>query len=68
MGGVCRYVPVYDREIKNSVGSSRTNRQVNDVLSVPSCHVETVALLSKLKTEKHIDMELNMNEFNRYEE
>ena len=22
----------------------------------------------KLKTEKHIDMELNMNEFNRYEE
>ncbi len=61
-GGVCRYVPVYDREIKNSVGSSRTNRQVNDVLSVLSCHVETVVLLSKLNAKQHIEVELNLDE------
>ena len=28
-----------------------------------STHVETVALLSKLKTDKHIDVELDMDEF-----
>lgn len=27
-----------------------------------SCHVVTVCLLSKLRTEKHIDIELNMDE------
>ena len=32
-----RYVPTYDREDKNSGGSSRTNRLANDVLSVLSC-------------------------------
>ena len=46
-GGVCRYVPNYDRKIKNRRGSSRTNRPANDVLSILSCHVETVVLLSK---------------------
>ena len=44
---VFRYVPTYDQEGKNSGGSSRTNRSANDVLSVLSCHVETVVLLSK---------------------
>lgn len=29
---------------------------------ISSCHVETVALLSKLKTEKHIEVELDMDE------
>ena len=64
-GGVCRYVPVYDREIKNSVGSSRTNRQVNDVLSVLSCHVETVCLLSnrKSKPDTHVDLTLDMEDY-----
>lgn len=33
-----------------------------DVLSVLSCHVETVCLLSKLKTDKHIDVELDIDE------
>ena len=42
-----RYIPPYDREDKNSGGSIRTNHPANDVLSVLSCHVETVVLLSK---------------------
>ena len=41
------YISTYNREGRNSGGSSRTNRQANDVLSVLSCHVETVVLLSK---------------------
>lgn len=47
-----RYIPPYDREDKNSGGSIRTNHPANDVLSVLSCHVETVCLLSKLNTER----------------
>ena len=42
-----RYVPGYVFGEKNGGGSSRTNRSANDVLSVLSCHVETVVLLSK---------------------
>ena len=42
-----RYVPGYVFGKKNSGGSSRTNRSANDVLSVLSCHVETVALLTR---------------------
>ena len=61
-GGVCRYVPNYDRKIKNRRGSSRTNRPANDVLSILSCHVETVVLLSKLNTKQHIEVELNLDE------
>lgn len=61
-GGVCRYVPNYDRKIKNRRGSSRTNRPANDVLSILSCHVETVVLLSKLKVDHHIEIELKMDE------
>lgn len=37
----------YDQENKKSGGSCRTNRPENDVLSVLSCHVETVALLTR---------------------
>ena len=59
---VFRYVPTYDQEGKNSGGSSRTNRSANDVLSVLSCHVETVVLLSKLNTKQHIEVELNLDE------
>ena len=44
-----RYIPPYDREDKNSGGSIRTNHPANDVLSVLSCHVETVCLLSNRK-------------------
>ena len=62
-GGVCRYVPNYDRKIKNRRGSSRTNRPANDVLSILSCHVETVCLLSKLHANQHIEVELQMDEF-----
>lgn len=36
------YVPTYDREDKNSGGSSRTNRSINDVFSILSCYIETV--------------------------
>ena len=54
-----RYVPGYVFGEKNSGGSSRTNRQANDVLSVLSCHVETVCLLSNLNTKQHIEVELN---------
>ena len=42
-----RYVPGYIFGEKNGGGSSRMNRPANDVLSVLSCHVETVVLLSK---------------------
>ena len=47
---------------QNSGGSSRTNCLTNDVLSVLSCHVETVVLLSKLNTKQHIEVELNLDE------
>ena len=57
-----RYIPPYDREDKNSGGSIRTNHPANDVLSVLSCHVETVVLLSKLNTKQHIEVELNLDE------
>ena len=45
-------------------GSSRTNRQVNDVLSVLSCHVETVVLLFHKKPDSyiHIDVEFGKGE------
>ena len=62
MGGGCRYVPVYDREIKNSGGSSRTNRPKNDVLPVLSCHVETVVMLSHKKPDSHINVKVEFGE------
>ena len=34
----------------------------NDVLSVLSCHVETVVLLSKLNTKQHVEVEFNLDE------
>lgn len=64
---VFRYVPTYDQEGKNSGGSSRTNRPVNDVLSVLSCHVETVCLLSnrKSKPDTHVELTLDMEDYYR---
>ena len=59
---VSRYVPTYDREDKNSGGSSRTNGLTNDVLSILSCHVETVCLLSKLNTKQHVEVEVKIDE------
>ena len=47
---------------QNSGGSRRTNRPANDVLSILSCHVEKVVLLSKLNTKQHIEVELNLDE------
>ena len=61
-GGVCRYVPNYDRKIKNRRGSSRTNRPANDVLSILSCHVETVVLLSHKKPDGHINVKVEFGE------
>ena len=57
-----RYVPTYDREDKNSGGLSRTNRPANDVLSILSCHVESVCLLSKLNAKQHIEVDIHMDE------
>lgn len=56
------YISTYNREGRNSGGSIRTNRQANDVLSILSCHIETVVLLSKLNTKQHIEVELNLDE------
>ena len=45
---IIRYVPAYDREVKNSGGLSRTNHSANDVLSVLSCHCECAAKLVRV--------------------
>lgn len=67
-GGVCRYVPNYDRKIKNRRGSSRTNRPANDVLSILSCHVETVVLLSKGEVDsKKIRVEFSLEDMDMSE-
>lgn len=66
-GGVCRYVPNYDRKIKNRRGSSRTNRPANDVLSILSCHVETVVLLSKGEIDsKKVRVEFSLEDMDMY--
>lgn len=54
--------PLTVKILKIAGGSSRTNRQANDVLSILSCHVETVCLLSKLHANQHIEVELQMDE------
>ena len=56
------YIPFYDNNAKISGGLSWTNRLKNDVLSILSCHVETVCLLSKLHANQHIEVELQMDE------
>ena len=56
------YVPVYNREDKNTCGSSRMNRPANDVLSVLSCHVETVVQLFRKTPDAHIDLKIDMDE------
>ena len=50
---------------KNSGGSSRTNHSENDVLSVLSCHVETVCLLGKRKPDCFLAS--NFPHFHRYD-
>ena len=57
-----RYIPPYDREDKNSGGSIRTNHPANDVLSVLSCHVETVVLLSHKKPDSTISVKVEFGE------
>ena len=47
---------------QNSGGSSRTNCLTNDVLSVLSCHVETVVLLSHKKPDGHINVKVEFGE------
>lgn len=59
------YIPVYDREDRNSGGSSRTNRPVNDVLSVLSCHVETVCLLSNRKPDTKVRVDVDLEDYYR---
>ena len=60
-----RYIPPYDREDKNSGGSIRTNHPANDVLSVLSCHVETVCLLSNRKPDSYVHLNLKMEDYYR---
>lgn len=48
---------------KNSGGSSRTNHSENDVLSVLSCHVETVVLLSHKSPDSVINVNANVKHF-----
>lgn len=57
-----RYIPTYDREDKKHRGSSRTNRPANDVLSVFSCHVETVVLLSHKSPDSVINVKIEFGE------
>ena len=59
---VFRYVPTYDQEGKNSGGSSRTNRSANDVLSVLSCHVETVVLLVQQRPDDIVRVGIDTDE------
>ena len=47
---------------QNSGGSSRTNCLTNDVLSVLSCHVETVVLLSRKAPDDTIEVDLDLDE------
>ena len=41
---------------------SRERTHSNDIHSILSSHVETVALLSKLDVDKHIDVEIKLDE------
>ena len=41
---------------------SRERTHSNDIHSILSSHVETVALLSKLDVDKHIDVEIELDE------
>lgn len=53
-----RFVSAYGRNGKMAVDKFSHTEGELDVLSVLSCHVEVVCLLSKLKFDKHIDVEL----------
>ena len=61
---ICFHIPPRGQ---NSGGSSRTNRQANDVLSVLSCHVETVVLLSKGEIDsKKVRVEFSLEDMDMY--
>ena len=46
---------------KHALINSRERPLKSDINLEQSSHVETVALLSKLKTDKHIEVELDMD-------
>ena len=48
--------------LKGLLICSHIRTQLLDILSVHSIHVETVALLSKLDVDKHIDVEIKLDE------
>ena len=48
--------------LKSSLICSRIRTQLLDILSVHSFHVEAVALLYKLNTERHLDLEIGEDE------
>ena len=54
--------PLTVKILKIAGGSSRTNRQENDVLSILSCHVETVVLLSHKKPDSTISVKVEFGE------
>lgn len=56
------YISTYNREGRNSGGSIRTNRQANDVLSILSCHVETVVSLVRKTPDDYIHVKLDLDD------
>lgn len=64
-----RYISAYNHNAKNDSGLSRTDRGANDVLSVLSCHVETIALLQKSnrksKPDTYVKLSLDMEDYYR---
>ena len=57
------YVSANGHSTKNAFDMFPRTDIAFDVLPVYSCHVEVVCLLSKLKANKHIEVELEMSEF-----
>ena len=56
------HVSIHDQEDRNTCGSSRTNCPANDVLSVLSCHVETVVLLAHKSPDSVINVKVEFGE------
>ncbi len=52
----------YTDSAKSEVDMFRERTYSNDIHSVLSSHCETVALLSKLDVDKHIDVEIKLDE------
>ncbi len=57
-----RYVFANGQSTKNVFDMFPRTDKAFDVLPIPSCHVETVCLLSKLHADQHIEVELQMDE------